>query len=469
MISRRDLLTQLGALSAYVGIGGLAARSLLAHADQENAPKRLLVISHCHGWPYDAWKIRPSGLSEAQPWALDLTGLDANEWSEPLSPLYAHRQRLIALDGLSLTTAELDADGNRHDTGWVHSWTGNWANFSGTDTRSTSRSLDQLVAEHIARPDHLPSLELSVDASNESGRPISYGRSGDRLPVANTLPMAWSRLFGLSSGTDDLVLRQKDVLNFAQAEFEALRPRLSNNQKQRMEAHYDLLNRLGGRLEGMANIDCSTIPEMSNPESFDARFDGFSELVAAAFACDITRVITLSLGEMPTADFGWDHYTDDVHKGLAHGIYDNTDKHQAMTDYIRRHAEQVARLVHTLETTPDMDGQSLMDNTLIVWGSELANGWHGYQHYCPVLIGGSWFFQGGRYHHWPHETPSRLLVPANIDPSGYSEKSGIPHQRMLVSAAQAMGLDTDQVGIGHVQGQEGEFVECRGLLDELIG
>jgi hypothetical protein len=47
--------------------------------------------------------------------------------------------------------------------------------------------------------------------------------------------------------------------------------------------------------------------------------------------------------------------------------------------------------------------------------------------------------------------------------------TSIPHQRVLVSAAQAMGMDIDQIGIGHVQGQNGDFVECRGLLEELLG
>ena len=465
MIRRRDLLKGTGALGLSLGLLG---HNRLARADTTEAPKRLLVISHCHGWPYDSWKIRPEGLSDQNPFSLDLSAMSAEEFSAPLQPLHAHRSRLLALDGFSLATAELDTDGNRHDTGWVHSWTGNWANFSGTDTRSTSPSLDQLVASAIAREDRLPSLELSVDWSNEAGRPIAYGPSGDRLPVANTLSMAASRLFGMASGGDPLVVRQRDVLDFAQAEFEAMNGQLARHQQLRLEAHAELMSKLRGRIEGLANLDCPDMATLEEATSYDERFDGFSELVAAAFACDITRVVTLSLGEMPTSDFGWGDYTDDVHKGLAHGIYDNPDKHQAMTDYIQRHAQQVARLVSLLESTPDVDGRSVMDNTLIVWGSELANGWHGYQHYCPVLIGGSWFFEPGRYLYWPHETPSQILVPASIDPSGYSATAGIPHQRLLVSVAQAMGLETDQVGIGHVQSQSGEFVECRGLLEELV-
>jgi hypothetical protein len=108
-----------------------------------------------------------------------------------------------------------------------------------------------------------------------------------------------------------------------------------------------------------------------------------------------------------------------------------------------------------------------MDHTLIVWGSELADGWHGYRHYCPTLFGGAWAFRPGRYVHLPHTTPARLLVPASAGIGGYSDTSGRPHQHLLVSVAQAMGVDIDQVGLGHVQGQDGDHIDCTGPLQEL--
>ena len=87
------------------------------------------------------------------------------------------------------------------------------------------------------------------------------------------------------------------------------------------ESFIDRLRLTEDRIEGMANLSCDTIPEPSLSQSdYDARFDAFAELIGAAFSCDITRVVTLSLGEMPTSDFGWDHLTDDVHKGLENNI-----------------------------------------------------------------------------------------------------------------------------------------------------
>lgn len=459
MMHRRHFLETLG----VVGLSALGLGRALAQPDAGAAPKRLILVSHCHGWPYDAWKMRPPGVDVSGPWERPLVELSREAFSQPLAPLYAHRARMLALDGLSLATAELDMDGNRHDTGWVHAWTGNWADFGGTDTLAQSASLDQRVSAFLARPDRLQSLELSVDDVREAGRPISYAASGARLPVESAPARVWQRIFGPSRAPDPLAGRRKSVLDFAYGEYAALAPRLGTVQRQKLDAHFALLQRLGGRLEGMANLNCGGVPAMPSAQpTYNARFDAFADLIGAAFSCDVTRVVSLSLGEMPTADFGWDHLTDDVHKGLAHEVFNDPQKHQAMADYVTLHAEQIARLVTVLEGLPDIDGNSVMDNTLIVWGSEMANGWHGYQHYCPVIIGGDWHFRTGRYLYWPHETPIQLLTP-----TGYTPTSGMPHQRLLVSVAQSMGLDVNGVGIEHVQSQTGIRVECTGPLPGL--
>ena len=465
MISRRQLL-QLGGLTA---IGATwPAGAVRAFAQPTAPPRRLIVISHCHGWPYSAWKIRPPGRSEDEPWTLDLKRVPEDAFSRPLAPLYEHRHRVLALDGLSLATAELDIGGNRHDRGWIHAWTGNNADFAARDTRSTSASLDQLVAAHTARPDRLPSLELSVDAALESGRPIAYNPSGVRLPAENTPLRAWERVFGPASSGDSVGLRRRSTLDFAYREYRELAPRLGATERARLESHFGLVERLGHRLQGLATLACDAPPRPAESfEQYDGRFDAFSDIIATAFSCDITRVVSLSLGEMPTAEFGAAAISDKVHKGIAHYIYDDPAKHAAMTDYVRYHAEQVARLVRTLESIPDVGGDSIMDNTLILWGSELGDGWHGYSRYCPVVIGGSWAFNSGRYLYWPHQTPAEMRVPSQLLTGGNTRVSGLPHQHLLVSVARAMGLDLDHVGLSHVRGQRGDFIDVSGPLGGL--
>jgi hypothetical protein len=440
----------------------------LARPGQSLAPRRLLVVSHCHGWPYDGWRLRPPGLDDTTPFQLDLASVSRDELSAPLAELYEHRSRMIALDGLSLATAELDAEGNRHDKGWVHAWTGHNADFGSGSTRSHAASLDQLVAAAIARPDRLPSLELAIDGGPEAARPISYAANGVQLPQLNTPDLAWQRMFGPSLGDVGLAARQRSVLDYAYGEYTTVAPSLTRTARQRLQAHFSLLRTLGDRIEGMAALECPETPALvGSLDNYDARFDTFADLITVAFSCDITRVVTLSMAELPTIDFGADDLTDDVHKGLAHEIYNDPAKHDAMVNHLTHQSAQLARLLSSLEAMPDLDGRSVLDNTLVVWGSELANGWHGYKDYCATLFGGSWVFPGGRYVRMPHDTPIQLLIPASDQGGGYTDTSGRPHQHLLVSAAQAMGLETDAVGLHQVQGQDGQHVSLRGPLPEL--
>ena len=467
-LDRRAFLRLLGASGAAAGLGR-AGLAFGHEGDHGGAIRRLIVLSHCHGWTYDTWKLRPAGLAEDQPWDVDLTKLPKDQWSQALAPLYDHRARMLAVDGMSLATAELDMDGNRHDTGFVQAWTGNWVDFSTSPARARSLSVDQLVASHIAQATQIPSLELSVDDINEPGRPISYAANGRQMPVQDDAARVWQRVFGPSANPDPLAARRKAALDYAYGEYKAVASGLETGHRERMEGHFALLADLSKRMDGLANLQCGSAPEEpAATDLYDAKFDAMAGLIGAAFACDVTRVVSLTLGEMKTSAFGWDAFTDNVHKGLAHGIYDSPTKHAAMTDYLAMHSGQVARLVKTLESIPDGDGHSLMDNTLIVWGSELADGWHGYRHYLPVIIGGSWHFKPGRYVHLPHATPIEILVPPSVSASGWSEFSGLPHQHLLVSTAQAMGLAVDHVGLSHTQGQRGDKVNLRGPIPGLV-
>lgn len=469
MISRRRFLEAAGVTGAGLGVGTLGWRAALAGPGSGDAPKRLLILSHNHGYTYDSWKMRPDGRGSRQSWEADLTALPISQWSGPLSPLYAHRQRLIVPDGLSLATAELDMDGYRHEKGWIHSWTGDWAYFDGSgDYGAVGPSIDQVVAAEIARADRLPSIEVAINYVGEDGREIVFSDAGQVLPLESSAAALWQRLFGPSLAPDPLRSRQQQALDFAYGEYRGITHQLGGADRDKVDTHFDLLSGLGKRLEGMAELSCPDIPAIADQLlSYDDTFDAMSELIAAAFACDITRVATFSLGDLPTADFGHADVTDDVHKGFAHNTYIDGTSFDAMTDYLTAHAVQVARLVDLLSAIPDFDGRSVMDNTLIVWGSELADGWHGYRHYCPVIIGGDWHFRTGRYLHWPHRTPIEMLVPASVSADGYTQTCGKPNQHLLVSIAQAMGLQIDQVGLDHVVAQGGQRVSLTGPLPDL--
>lgn len=458
MMNRRQFLTALGLTGAALTFPSLRK----AQSEPSTIPKRFIMISSTFGWTYDTWKMRTGGKTDDTFWELDLRNIDQKDWSKPLAPFFPHRERLLALDGISLATAELDVDGDRHPKGWLQAWTGNWAYLDGSRYSAQTPSIDQLIARHLAREDRLPSIEMSV-----YGNPRTVNHAGWNLglPMQSSPVEMWQRLFGAAQSPDPLVARQKSVLDFATAEHKALASKLNGDDRKRLDRHYELVRNLERRITGMSQAQCQAAPKPSQTGTFDETFEAFMDMTAAAFSCDLTRVASFSLGEIPPSEFGWSHVTDATHKGLAHEIYNSAIAHEAMTDYIVKHAQQIALLVEKLSSIKEADGSSLMDHTMIVWGSENADGWHGYLNYTPVILGGNWHFKTGRYIHWPHETPVELLHGAA--PSSRVQRCGKPHQHLLVSLAQAMGMKVDKVGIDHFQSKQGDKVICSGPLPNL--
>ena len=454
-----------------LGLGtGAFHRSPFAMTKVGSAPKRLIIISHNHGWVYDGWKMRPGTVPESASWEVDLKTLSKEQFSPSLAPLFAHRSRLLVPDGLSLSSCALDVEGYRHPKGHVGAWTGNFALINersdALNVSARSASLDQIIAKKIADVGQFSSLEIGVTGA-EPGRNICHADRDLQLPL-ETSPLAlWQRLLGPSQTPSAASSIQKSALDFALSEYEAIEPTLSALDKAKLVTHFDLVRTLETRLEGISHASCGDVKQPQDSLSYLDRQSAFFQLIGTAFSCDLTRVATIAFGDMAPNMFGVDELSEDAtHKGIGHNVFADPLAAKRMTDYVAEHAKQVAQLVDLLSSLPDTDGRTIMDNTMIVWGSEMADGWHGYRHYCPLVIGGDWYFRTGRYIHWPHETPVEMLKPPELpDPILITGK---PHQHLLVSIANAMGVNTNQVGLSEVQSQNGTFLDLTGPLGGLV-
>jgi hypothetical protein len=90
------------------------------------------------------------------------------------------------------------------------------------------------------------------------------------------------------------------------------------------------------------------------------------------------------------------------------------------------YAQQLAYLAQALLATPDVDGKSVLDNTVIYWGSEV--GWA----YTHSFLNLRAFFLGS--------CGGALKTGVHVD------AGGVPHQRLLVTLLNAMGIMENQFG-----------------------
>ena len=116
------------------------------------------------------------------------------------------------------------------------------------------------------------------------------------------------------------------------------------------------------------------------------------DLIAASFACDVTRVATLQLGYAGGKwMFDWEAIGRDAHQDLAHRDHKDEGSEPEITELLVRvhrwYATQVGALAQKLDAIPEGDG-TVLDNTLIVWTSELGRGDHDMNNVPLVLLGG---------------------------------------------------------------------------------
>jgi hypothetical protein len=113
------------------------------------------------------------------------------------------------------------------------------------------------------------------------------------------------------------------------------------------------------------------------------------DLVGAALACNLTRIVTFQLGYCGNQ---WSYrflgFTEDCHAIAHRDTVDgaNVSAGEVMTAVSRWTSEKVARLVNGLEAVPEGDGTAL-DNSLVVWSNENASGVHTLGPLPVVMVG----------------------------------------------------------------------------------
>lgn len=448
--------------AAGLGAGSLFLPSLLprAAAAPDGPPLRILFFFAEHGTFYPNWRMRlpNSPESEQAEYEFDLKGLTEAEFSEILRPLHKFRNEMIVLDGLALLSAMADPYGDGHAKGWCSSLTGAFARETYDDVKSFAAiaSIDQRIKSHLREEDptltDLTSLEYGLGNWAGTFHHLSYGTDSQgqavKIPIEVEPYKAYQTLFsGLEDQNNPIRQARLGVVDAARAQYEKLAPKLNGADRAKLEAHRDLLFDLHQRIEAFQSLECTppNIVDMPyadfNAERYAYKRDSFIDMVAAAFSCQVSRVATIFSWIPPMDMIGG---AGDYHHDYAHqSAWDApAEKIQVVTNAERVLAETFAAFAERLRQIPEGDG-TVYDNTILVWLSELADGGHGHNQWPVVIIGGgAKKFKGGRYLRFPETVPHPVTDGWN--PGGFV---GQPHQPLLTSLCQAMGMTNESTGL----------------------
>ncbi len=425
MLGRRAMLR--GAFGAGIGLPWLEAMAPRRAEARSTAIRRFVVMFTPNGTLPSRWA--PSG------------GETDFELSTILEPLAEHRNDLVILRGLD----QRGGGGDAHQSGIGGALTGTSLNpgpFSGAGAPpagwAAGQSVDQRVADVLGGDTRLPSLELGVQvgAADNWGR-MCYRAANQPLPPEDDPSAVYGRVFA-ELHTDPEVLaaqrsRRQSILDGVLGEYARVQAELGSADRKRLEAHVEAVRELELRLTKPATLGGSSCKDpLIEPvdaranDSYPEVGDLQTDLLAMAFACDVTRVASLQWSRsVSQTRFTWIGI-EEGHHDLSHLGDDDLEGADKITRIERWYAGQLASLIEKLKAIPEGDG-SVFDNTLILWVNELGKGNTHSRKDAPYVLAGSagGALATGRYLRFEGDRP---------------------HNELLVSLLQAMGLPDETFG-----------------------
>lgn len=396
---RRLFLKGVGVSIALPALEVLRPATASAADGQPGNPIRSAFIYVPNGAQQDAWF--PSGEGKAF------------ELSSTMKPLETVRDHIQVVTGLDHKHAEAGPDGaGDHARANATFLTGMRARKTSSSNIRVGQSIDQLIAEHVGHQTKYSSLELTCDAIRKSGRCDSgyscayqYNVSW-RTPVTPMTPEpnprnVFERLFGDQDPQGDRQQQirreeQRSILDFVLEDAKLLRKSLGNADHRKVDEYMSGIRDIEKRIERMENFPTGKLMDFDAtdravpdgiPRDYAEHIDVMFELLALAFQTDTTRIATLMM-----AHDGSNRSFPEL--GIQEGHHNLT--HRQEEEYARERVARIdvfymtrfAKFLERLQEMKDVDGGTLLDNSMIVYGSGIADANRHTHDNLPLILAG---------------------------------------------------------------------------------
>lgn len=336
---------------------------------------------------------------------------------------------------------------------------------TGGDLDSGGTTVDQLLARKIGHETPLPSLELGCDAPRTGvdtaggGFPRALGSflswADPKTPVPKEIvpQLAFDRLFRnrrtpvVSSVNpeapeflDSLQRDDTSVLDLAREQAAALRAKGSRNDQARLDEYFESVRSVERRLEAAMKPQKRWInegklpldrPTAGLPQTHLEHVRLMLDILVLAFWTDSTRVATFMMGDAQSSqDYG---FLDGV-KGNFHGLSHHRDIPETRAQYekiINWHTEQLAYLLRKMKGLKEGE-HSLLDNSMVLFGSSLKCGNRHLEENLPLLLAGrgKGTLRPGRRVRAEAKTPFcnlhlALMERMNVKETSFGDSTGI--------------------------------------------
>lgn len=409
-VTRRGFMG--GAAAAAMGLPFLGN---FAHARDGGAPKRVVLL----------WTPNDPQWTEEYESPLADDGALPEVFPSFLAGLESHRDHLAVLSGIQ-------GLGGHHTIAEV--LTG--VPFIGPDANNMwggGISIDQHIA--AARGETGLAVGVSCGSKNGKGRMIYSGPEAPVDPAENPVTLFEELFADLDLDTTELEhkrARQQSVLDRVAADLGRYQAQLPSHQRERMEQHLDGIRAIEASLDETLLGSCEPTPiAIDDPGANDVVPEVLRaqmSVVAQALGCGATSVATIQFtragGGTVTPMWPGDgiELSSNPHT-LAHDHYQNLGDTAFVDPFLaleRWYAAQFGYLLDQLAAIPDVDGNTVLDNTLVVHIKECGRQ-HAGSPAVYTLAGGASLLTGNRSRAYPGATHADVLATI-LDRAGVSHE-----------------------------------------------
>jgi hypothetical protein len=412
--SRRQFLRGLGVCVALPALESLrTAQSLvsaapLAATSATGAPIRMAFLELANGELPQYW------------WPTGQPGRDftLNRTMKSLEPVKDKIQIVSGLDHRNATPGP-DGAGDHGRAGGTFLTGVRVRKTQGADIRA-GVSIDQLAANQIGHLARFPSLELTDDMVRQTGNcdsgyscayqcNMSWSSATTPVPPEPNPRAVFERLFGIGAHGErgaSLLLRQqqqRSVLDFVLDDARDMQQQLSHRDRLRMDEYLTSVREVERRLATAESATRRTPdPDLPTPAGIPTDYQEHMRLMYSmmvlAFQTDSTRICSFLLAhEGDNRPFPQLNIPEGHHFLTHHG--NNAAKIEKVAQIETWYIEQFSWFLQELEKTKDVDGNSLLHNSMIVIGCANADGNRHSHVNLPIILagGGGGTLTTGRY------------------------------------------------------------------------
>lgn len=276
-------------------------------------------------------------------------------------------------------------------------------------------SADQLAAQYLSRETRLSSLELTCDrvrnaGACDAGYACAYQynlswRADHRPMTPESNPRSvFERLYGVGSPEERAAnfarrhAEQRSILDFVRQSARKMEQQLGKEDRVKLDEYLTGVREVEQRIERFEKLGPPTdpgrpAPQPGAPRNYREHIRVLFDMMLLAFKSDSTRVISFLLGH--------DGSNRSFHSvGVSEGHHDlsHHGDEQARMDKVslidRFYLEELAYFLKQMREAKDADGNTLLHNSMVVWGSGLSDGNRHSHDDLPIIMAGN---AGGRF------------------------------------------------------------------------